>query len=417
MVKRLAIIPARSGSKGLPNKNILMLLDRPLIAYSIQAAKDSGLFDKVIVSTDSYEYKMIAEYYGADVLLRGSDLSNDYATSYDVIKHVLQKTNGSEFEYFALLQPTSPLRSSYHIIEAIEKFESDNADFLVSVTKSDKSSSLIKPLTKNNRLDNFNLDYSSYRRQENIEYYPNGAIFIGKPDKYLEQKHFFGPTSIAYVMNKYDSIDIDDKLDFYFAIQLEGMRRVDEGKIKNPISYSPKEDEYKKNEFITLIGHSFFSYWNINKINGYKVKNKSYPGITIKEYLDRIKKTDEIDLIGDKFVICLGINEIKKDILESQLISGLKDLAKLIRSKNNNPQIFFIEICKTRGRIDLDNSIISKINERLQRELTRDITFIKINKYLSDEYGSLALSYTKDGLHLNDSGYNILKERIENVVN
>ncbi|MFM2530890.1 cytidylyltransferase domain-containing protein, partial [Escherichia coli] len=85
-LKKIAIIPARSGSKGLPNKNILMLLDRPLIAYTIEAAISSNIFDKIIVSTDSLEYKYIAEKYGAEVILRTKELSSDSATSFMVVQ-------------------------------------------------------------------------------------------------------------------------------------------------------------------------------------------------------------------------------------------------------------------------------------------------------------------------------------------
>ncbi|EKH3304541.1 acylneuraminate cytidylyltransferase, partial [Salmonella enterica] len=84
-LKKIAIIPARSGSKGLPNKNILMLLDRPLIAYTIEAAINSDVFDRVVVSTDSLEYKSIAEKYGAEVIMRPEALSSDSATSFMVI--------------------------------------------------------------------------------------------------------------------------------------------------------------------------------------------------------------------------------------------------------------------------------------------------------------------------------------------
>ena len=113
--KKIAIIPARAGSKGLPDKNVLMLLDRPLIAYTIEAAVSSNLFDKVIVSTDSERYKTIAEYYGAEVMLRSAELSSDTATSYMVIEDVLKNNPG--YEIIALLQPTSPFRTANHIIQ------------------------------------------------------------------------------------------------------------------------------------------------------------------------------------------------------------------------------------------------------------------------------------------------------------
>ena len=99
-LKKIAIIPARSGSKGLPNKNILMLLDKPLIAYTIEAAIKSNEFQRVIVSTDSLEYKEISEKYGAEVILRDDYLANDKATSFMVIEDVLKKNKNRKFRLF-----------------------------------------------------------------------------------------------------------------------------------------------------------------------------------------------------------------------------------------------------------------------------------------------------------------------------
>ena len=226
-MNKIAIIPARSGSKGLVNKNILMLLDKPIIAYTIEAARQSNCFTKVIVSTDSLEYKEIAEKYGAEVVMRGESLSNDTATSYMVIEDILQKDLGIEYDYFMLLQPTSPFRNYQHIRESIEKFEKniESFDFLVSMTEATKNSTLIKQIEEDGSLKNYDLDFSNYKRQNYKEYYPNGAIFIGKNKEYLEKKHFFGERSLAYFMNKEDSVDIDDKLDFEFAILLMNMKQ------------------------------------------------------------------------------------------------------------------------------------------------------------------------------------------------
>lgn len=163
-MKKIAIIPARSGSKGLVNKNILMLLDKPILAYTIEAAIQSEKFIKVIVSTDSLEYKEIAEKYGAEVVMRGEELSNDSATSYMVIKDVLEKDLGVEYDYFVLLQPTSPFRNYQHINESIEKFEKNisNYDFLVSMTETSKTSTLIKPIEEDESLKHYDLDFSNY---------------------------------------------------------------------------------------------------------------------------------------------------------------------------------------------------------------------------------------------------------------
>ncbi len=107
-MKNLAIIPARSGSKGLKDKNIKLLNNKPLLAYSIEVAKASGVFDKIIVSTDSEKYALIAKEYGADVpYLRDEQLANDTASSWDVAKDILNKykEQGITFDTVTLLQP------------------------------------------------------------------------------------------------------------------------------------------------------------------------------------------------------------------------------------------------------------------------------------------------------------------------
>lgn len=217
-MNRIAIIPARSGSKGLKDKNIIEICGKPLIAYSIEAAIQSKIFDKVIVSTDSKRYGKIAEKYGAEVMYRGENLSDDHATSYMVIEDVLQKVQ-DDVDYFVLLQPTSPMRTSKHIMEACVKFENnmDKFDCLVSVKEAEHSGILVKPIDDDESMKYFDTDFSNYRRQSFKEYSPNGAIFIAKPNEYLKKKHFFGNRSIAYKMKEVDSIDIDNWLDYELA--------------------------------------------------------------------------------------------------------------------------------------------------------------------------------------------------------
>ena len=215
---KIAIIPARSGSKGLKNKNILDICGKPMIAYSIEAAMKTNIFDRVIVSTDSKEYGRIAEEYGAEVIYRDERLSNDCATTYMVVEDVISRIK-NEIDYFVLLQPTSPLRDSNHILNACRLFEKNinKFDFLVSVKEAKCSSILIKKIEDDNSLKYFDTDFSNYKRQNYKEYSPNGAIFIGKQDKYMQKKHFFGAKSYAFKMNYEDSIDIDNWMDYELA--------------------------------------------------------------------------------------------------------------------------------------------------------------------------------------------------------
>ncbi|MCC8421892.1 cytidylyltransferase domain-containing protein, partial [Photorhabdus thracensis] len=307
MQKKIAIIPARSGSKGLRNKNILMLLDKPLIAYTIEAAINSAIFDRVIVSTDSYEYKDIAEKYGAEVIIRSEELSSDTATTYMVIEDVLSKIN--DFDYFVLLQPTSPFRNDTHIKEAINFFENNQkANFLVSVKESEKSSDLIKPIDNDLSLKFFESDYSNYRRQNRKEYTPNGAIFIANKSNYLEKKQFFGKDSFAYIMSKKDSVDIDDKLDFEFAIAIATQSKKNET-LQKKIRDRIEEKKHLMQQHhcpITFIGHSIFDYWPIEKLSYLKINNLGIAGINTKEYLDYIINKKLIKNFGDYVFIFSG---------------------------------------------------------------------------------------------------------------
>ena len=218
-MKRLAIIPARSGSKGLKDKNIIELCGKPLIAYSIEAAVNTNLFDRVIVSTDSEIYAKISRQYGAEVLMRGEELSNDSSTTYMVLEDILKNKILDTYDYFVLLQPTSPMRNAQHIIEAVEKFEQKfkRFDFLVSMKESEHAKVLVNPIDEDESLKFFDINFSNYRRQGYKDYSPNGAIFIAKPDSYLKQKHFFGARSLSYIMQAKDSVDIDGPIDLLLA--------------------------------------------------------------------------------------------------------------------------------------------------------------------------------------------------------
>ncbi len=218
-MKKIAIIPARSGSKGLKDKNIIDLCGKPLIAYSIEAAIQSDLFDHVIVSTDSELYAEISRKYGAEVLMRGEKLSDDKATTFMVLEDILNNQLKEVFDYFVLLQPTSPLRNAMHIKKAIEKFETkyNDFDFLVSMKEAEHAKVLVNPIDEDESLKYFDTDFSNYRRQGYKDYCPNGAIFIGKPIPYLKQKHFFGEKSLAFIMTPDESVDIDSEKDLLLA--------------------------------------------------------------------------------------------------------------------------------------------------------------------------------------------------------
>ena len=217
----LAIIPARGGSKRLPRKNLLDLCGKPLIAWSIEAALKSKYISKVIVSSDDEEILNIAKEYKADFIKRPDELASDTATTFDALKHTLE--NVEKYDYVVLLQPTSPLRTEKHIDEAIELLKEKNADAIISVCEVEHSPLWSNTLDENLDMSNFLRDEVLNKRSQDLpKYYRlNGAIYICKTDKLLQNKGFFLKENIyAYKMNKKHSVDIDEEIDFIIAEKL-----------------------------------------------------------------------------------------------------------------------------------------------------------------------------------------------------
>lgn len=218
----LAVIPVRGGSKGVPGKNIKELLGKPLIAYTIEAALKSNIFEKIIVSTDSEDICKIAERNGAEVpFIRPDRLSGDMVSSADVVLHALDfyKQQGVEFRDVCQLQPTSPLRNSQHLKEAYKLFCEKKADFLVSVCQCEHSPMWSGVLDGNMSLDNFiREDVKRLCRQELPTFYRlNGAIYMGTVKAFSENGSFLGKNGIAYIMDQNVSVDIDSELDLKIA--------------------------------------------------------------------------------------------------------------------------------------------------------------------------------------------------------
>lgn len=218
-MKNIAIIPARSGSKGLKDKNIKLLNGLPLMAYSIDTAVKSELFDEVMVSTDSEKYAEIAASYGASVpFLRSPELSSDTATSKDVILDVLKKYDalGKHFDTFTLLQPTSPLRTAEDIVRAYELFTQKKADGVVGVSEVDHSPLLCNTLPDDGSLVDFIKPEIKDKPRQSLDVYYriNGAMYIADVRYYREWGDFYRERCYAYVMDRESSVDIDSEMDF-----------------------------------------------------------------------------------------------------------------------------------------------------------------------------------------------------------
>ncbi|MBF7071568.1 acylneuraminate cytidylyltransferase family protein [Aliarcobacter butzleri] len=215
----LAIIPARGGSKRLPRKNVLDLCGKPLIAYTIEAGLKSDYIDKVTVSSDDEEILEISKKFGAETVKRPDELASDIATTFDAIKHTIDN-NIDKYDYIVLLQPTSPLRNEKYIDEAIELLEEKKANAIISVCEMEHSPLWSNTLPDNGSMKGFLRDEILNKRSQDLEKYYrlNGAIYICKTDKLIENKGFFIKENIfAYIMDRKSSIDIDEEIDFKMA--------------------------------------------------------------------------------------------------------------------------------------------------------------------------------------------------------
>ncbi len=220
----IAIIPARGKSKGIPRKNIKFLGGKPLIAWTIDAALKSQSIKRVIVSTEDEEIADIAKKYGAEVpFLRPIELSEDDTPTLPVLQDLISKINIRNVDNIITLQPTSPFRTTEHLNEAINIFESNiSADSLVScieVPHNFTPGSIMK-LSDEGFLQNYyenSFETQNFRRQDKpIFYARNGAaIYITKIN--MLQKAIVCGNIIPYFMDRFSSIDIDNDDDFIFA--------------------------------------------------------------------------------------------------------------------------------------------------------------------------------------------------------
>lgn len=223
-MKNIAIIPARSGSKGLKDKNIRLLNGKPMLAYSIEAAIKSRVFDSVYVSTDSEIYADIGRKYGAEIpFLRSEQLSTDTAKSWDVVLDALFRYEnlGKRFDMVTLLQPTSPLRDAEEIRNAYEEYQVKKAKAVVSVCEMEHSPLWSNTLPESLSMDQFVKLQDNQARQSLQTYYRiNGAIYMVDVMFLKQDKNIYRQGCFAYIMDGKKSIDIDAQMDFDMAEML-----------------------------------------------------------------------------------------------------------------------------------------------------------------------------------------------------
>lgn len=218
----LAVIPARSGSKGLPDKNILPFNGKPLLAHSIKAASDTGAADEIFVSTDSPLYADISRSSGASVpFLRSEKLAGDNSSSWDCVVEAMNnyEASGKIFEYILLLQPTSPLRNSHDILACLNLSEKFGADTIISVCRAEHPMLWFNKLPRDGSMKNFIPSGAENvpRQRMPVYYRINGAIYLVRADYIKKSRDIFNCRSYAYVMPNERSVDIDTKYDFIMA--------------------------------------------------------------------------------------------------------------------------------------------------------------------------------------------------------
>ena len=228
--KVLALVPARSGSKGIPEKNKKLINGIPLLAYPIIAAEKSKYIDKIIFSSDSKEMCNLARVYGADTpFLRPLELASDTSLRSDVILHTLDFVKNNfqdDFDILVFLEPTSPLTNETDIDTALEFFLKYDCESLVSVAESpshhpeyavklDISSKIIKPFLRNS------FEELPINRQllEPV-YFFDGSIYISDIQTFLKKKEFYHEATKGIILDNDKSLEIDEPIDFLIAQQI-----------------------------------------------------------------------------------------------------------------------------------------------------------------------------------------------------
>jgi len=212
----LAVIAGRGGSKGLPRKNVRQLAGKPLIAWTIEAAAQSRILDRAVVSTDDAEIANVARGFGADVpFLRPAELATDVSPIVDAVLHAVDSL-AEKYHYVVLLQAASPLRLGQDIDGALELCRQCGAPACISVTAAPKVHWALA-LDSVGRLTPL-FDMIETRRQALAPVYqPNGAVYVAELEWLRRERRFFAPGAVGYVMPPERSVDVDTEMDFLIA--------------------------------------------------------------------------------------------------------------------------------------------------------------------------------------------------------
>jgi pseudaminic acid cytidylyltransferase len=217
--RRVCLVPARGGSQRVPRKNVTPLAGRPLLAWTVEAALASGLFQRVVVSTEDEEIARVAERHGAVVLPRAAALATSTATGVDVCVDAIERlrAGGEAFDVLAFLLPTSPLRTAEDLCGAWERFVERDADFLMAVTDY-----AIPPFWALEERDGYLRPYWGHEYLVKSQELPrvsvdNGAVYLARVEAFLRERTFYGERLVGYWMPRERSVDVDEPVDLALA--------------------------------------------------------------------------------------------------------------------------------------------------------------------------------------------------------
>ena len=218
---RIAVIPARGGSKRIPRKNIKLFCGKPMFAWSIEAAKKSGLFERIICSTDDEEIAVVAREYGAETpFLRPAELSDDHTGTIPVVAHAIKKLQNSEnkIDIVCCIYATAPFIQEVDLKNSFEQLEKEDANYCFAVTNYPFPIQRAIRITIENRCEMLQPEMFNMRSQDLDEaYHDAGQLYWGKTTAWLETEQMFSLKSTPYILPRYLVQDIDTEEDWLQA--------------------------------------------------------------------------------------------------------------------------------------------------------------------------------------------------------
>lgn len=407
MSNPIAIITARSGSKGLKDKNMLFFGGRPLLIHSVDAAINSGKFkpSDVYVSTDSPKYKRIIEHLRPEinVVLRKPELALDTTTSFEVLEDFL--ADFEDDQVFMLLQPTSPMRSKDDICRAFEMMD-DGAECVVSFSSFDKGLDFYTKLDEEGRPIDLLNKFGNYRRQDlETVYIPNGSIYLIKKGQYLRERTFYYSGTRALITAPQNSIDIDGIDDFRRAL---GVLSFDFS--NDNLSLSLNQKSLKLSPVIGRSEEVIFADFRANFLHNEGISTIEIGRITSGDFALALPEI-------------LGAGGIKRAVLAIGTIDAIfgvsgEDFERNLKKVLDIFEEFAVEVrvlplMPVLYRAEINSSKIEEFNDILRKVCQNRAEVVdEFLTKITDADGDLLIEYALDGLELNHDGEKLVTDCI-----